>query len=120
MAVRAVRGATQVDADDAELVVAATEELVREVLDRNGWTGDDLVSVLFTATPDLTSEFPAHAARRLGLVDVPLLCALELDVTGALPRVLRLMAHVETDLPRAEIKHVYLRGAVALRRDLAQ
>jgi chorismate mutase len=74
--------------------------------------------MLFTATPDLTSEFPAYAARKMGLTDVPLLCATEIAVPGAMPRVLRLMAHVETDLPRADIRHVYLRGAAALRTDL--
>ena len=75
---------------------------------------------MFTATPDLHSEFPALAARELGLGDVPLMCTQELDITGAMPRVVRLMAHVETDLARADIQHIYLRGAVALRRDLAQ
>jgi chorismate mutase len=76
--------------------------------------------VLFSATPDLHSEFPALAARELGLGDVPLLCTQELSVEGAMPRVVRLMAHVETDVARAEVQHVYLRGAAALRRDLAQ
>ena len=79
-----------------------------------------VISILFTATPDLVSEFPALAARELGMGDVPLMCATEIGVAHALPRVLRLMAHVETAKPRAEIQHVYLRGAVALRRDIAQ
>jgi chorismate mutase len=118
MAVRAVRGATQVDADDRDQVLEATTELLREVLSRNGLGTDDLISVMFTATPDLHSEFPAYAARQMGFTDVPLLCAAEIDVPGAMPRVLRLMAHVETELPRAELRHVYLRGAAALRRDL--
>ncbi|MBV9843642.1 MAG: chorismate mutase [Kutzneria sp.] len=118
MAVRAVRGATQVDADDRIQVLEATAELVAEVLQRNGLTPDDLISVVLTATPDLHSEFPAYAARMAGLADVPLLSATELDVVGAMPRVIRLLAHVETDLARAEIKHVYLRGAAALRTDL--
>jgi chorismate mutase len=120
MAVRAIRGATQVDADDRDEVLAATRELVSTVIDRNGLDGEQLISILFTATPDLTSEFPALAARELGLGDVPLMCATEIDVPHALPRVLRLMAHVETDVPRSEIAHVYLRGATALRRDIAQ
>jgi chorismate mutase len=115
MAVRAIRGATQVDADDREQVLEATRELVSAVL-----THDDIISILFTATPDLVSEFPALAARELGMGDVPLMCAAEIDVAHALPRILRLMAHVETDRPRAEVQHVYLRGAVALRRDIAQ
>ena len=83
-------------------------------------TPADLISILFTATPDLVSEFPALAARELGLGDVPLMCATEIAVPHALPRVLRLMAHVETPRERADISHVYLRGAVALRRDIAQ
>ncbi|HEX2075485.1 MAG TPA: chorismate mutase [Geodermatophilus sp.] len=120
MAVRAIRGATQVDADKRELILDATRELVSAVIERNGLEHDDLISILFTATPDLVSEFPALAARELGLGDVPLICATEIDVPHALPRVLRLMAHVDTDRPRSEIQHVYLRGAVALRRDIAQ
>lgn len=118
MAVRAVRGATQVDRDERDLVLAAAGELVAAVLERNTIDPADLVSVIFTATPDLTSEFPAYAARRLGINDVPLLCATEIDVPGAMPRVLRLLAHFETELSRAEIRHVYLRGAAGLRTDL--
>ena len=118
MAVRAVRGAIQVDEDDREQVLDATTELLETVLERNGLTQEDLISVVFTATPDLTSEFPAYAARQMGFVDVPLLCASEIAVQGAMPRVLRVLAHVETDLPRAEITHAFLRGAAALRRDL--
>lgn len=120
MALRAVRGAISVERDDRDLVLEASAALVREVLDRNALTPDDLVSILFTATPDLTSEFPAYAARQMGIVDVPLMCACEIDVPGAMPRVLRLLAHVETDLPRSEVRHVYLRGAAALRTDLKQ
>ena len=118
MPVRAVRGATQVDADDRQQVLDATTELLGEVLARNSLDAGDLISVLFTATPDLHAEFPAYAARQMGITDVPLLCACEIDVPGAMPRVLRLMAHVETSMPRADIKHVYLRGAAGLRRDL--
>lgn len=120
MAVRAVRGATQVDADERDQVLEATTELVTEVLARNGLSNDDLISVLFTATPDLHSEFPAYAARQMGITDVPLMCAAEIDVPGAMPRVLRLLAHVDTERPRNEIRHVYLRGAAALRTDLPQ
>jgi len=118
MPVRAVRGATQIDADDRQQILDATTELLQAVLDANALTPDDLISVLFTATPDLTAEFPAYAARQMGIVDVPLLCAGEIDVPGAMPRVLRLMAHVESERPRAEVRHVYLRGAAALRSDL--
>jgi len=120
MAVRAVRGATQVDADDRDQVLEATTELLTEVLHRNALSNDDLISVVFTATPDLHSEFPAYAARQMGITDVPLLCAAEIDVPGAMPRVLRLLAHVDTELPRKQIRHVYLRGAAALRTDLPQ
>ncbi|MGY1840156.1 MULTISPECIES: chorismate mutase [unclassified Modestobacter] len=120
MAVRAIRGATQVVADDRDEVLEATRELVTTVLERNQLESPDLISILFTATPDLVSEFPALAARELGLGDVPLMCATEIAVPHALPRVLRLMAHVDTPLSRAEVQHVYLRGAVALRRDIAQ
>ncbi|MCW2912875.1 MAG: chorismate mutase [Actinomycetia bacterium] len=120
MAVRAVRGATQVDADDRELILEATTELVTEVMTRNELTTDDVISVLFTATPDLSSEFPALAARKLGFHEVPLLCASEINVPHALPRVIRLMAHIETDRPRSAVQHVYLRGAIALRLDIAQ
>ena len=93
---------------------------ITTVLDRNELTADDLISIVFTATPDLTAEFPAYAARLLGLTDVPLLCASEIAVPGALPRTLRLLAHVETERPRANVRHVYLRGATALRTDLPQ
>ena len=117
---RAVRGAIQVDGDTREEILEGAAELVRAVLERNGLTADDIISIVFTATPDLTAEFPAYAARQLGLTDVPLLCASEIAVPGALPRILRLLAHVETDKPRADLRHAYLRGAAALRTDLPQ
>jgi chorismate mutase len=116
--VRAVRGATQLDLDDRDHLLDRTSELVQAVLDRNQLDQEQLISIIFTATPDLTSEFPAYAARLIGITDVPLLCARELDVAGAMPRVVRLLAHVETDLARGEIQHVYLHGARALRTDL--
>ena len=108
------------DDNDRDQILAATTELIRAVMDRNGLTADDLISVVFTATPDLTAEFPAYAARLIGITDVPLLCAGEIAVPGAMPRVLRLLAHVETSRPRAELRHVYLRGAASLRTDLPQ
>jgi chorismate mutase len=120
VAVRAIRGAIQVDANDRDQILEATSELVTEVLRRNDVSTDDLISIVFTATPDLTAEFPAYAARLMGFHDVPLLCSSEIAVPGAMPRVLRLLAHVESDRSRAEIHHVYLRGAAALRRDLPQ
>ena len=120
MTVRAIRGAIQVDADQREAILEGTTELIAEVMSRNELTADDVISVLFTATPDLTAEFPALAARKTGFHAVPLMCATEIPVTGAMRRVVRLMAHVETDRPRSQIQHVYLRGAVALRLDIAQ
>ena len=120
MAVRAIRGAIQVDADEREAILAGASELVTEVLARNRVDPADLISIVFTATPDLRAEFPAYAARLLGLTDVPLLCAAEIAVAGAMPRVLRLLAHVETGLARSEVRHVYLGGAQALRTDLPQ
>lgn len=120
MAVRAVRGAIQVDVDDREELLAATTELLQTVLTRNALSSDDLISVIFTVTPDLRSEFPAYAARQMGITDVPLLCAREIDVPGAMPRVLRLLAHVDTELARSDVRHVYLRGAAGLRTDLQQ
>ena len=120
MAVRAVRGAIQVDANEREQIFEASSELVKEVLARNGLTPDDLISVVFTATLDLNADFPAYAARLMGLTDVPLLCTTEIAVPGSMPRVIRLLAHVETDKARQQLRHVYLRGAAALRTDLPQ
>ena len=120
MAVRAIRGAVQVDANERAAVLEGTAELVAEVMTRNGLGPDDVISVVFTATPDLTAEFPALAARKIGFQDVPLLCATEIGVAGALPRVVRLLMHVETSKPRSALQHVYLRGAAALRLDIAQ
>jgi chorismate mutase len=120
MAMRAIRGATQLDSDDRDHLLVSVEELIREIFAQNDVDTDKLVSMILTATPDLHSEFPALAARQLGIGDVPLLCAQEIDVVGAMPRVIRVMLHLESDRPRSEIRHVYLRGAAALRRDLAQ
>jgi chorismate mutase len=120
MAVRAIRGAIQLDSDDREHLLRSTAELVTKVLHENNLSTAELISIWFTATPDVTSEFPALAARELGLGDVPLMCSVEMDVQGAMPRVIRLMMHVETKLSRSEIKHIYLRGAAKLRTDLAQ
>lgn len=120
MAVRAVRGATQLEEDRREHLLERVAEMVSGVMEANGLEVDDFISILFTATPDLVSEFPAYAARRLGFTDVPLVCARELDVAGAMPRVVRMLAHVETDLPKSDVTHVYLHGAANLRRDLAR
>ncbi|MDQ0786166.1 chorismate mutase [Streptomyces sp. B3I7] len=120
MAVRAVRGAVQLERDEAGHMSEQVGELLTTLMERNGLTAEDLISIWFTATPDLHSDFPAVAARKLGVVDVPLICAQELDVEGAMPRVVRILAHVETDRPRAGLAHVYLGAAAALRKDIAQ
>lgn len=120
MAVRAVRGATQLEADVREHMLDRVAEMVSDVMAANGLDVDDFISVIFTATPDLVSEFPAYAARRLGFGDVPLICARELAVEGAMPRVVRMLAHVESDLGKQEVTHVYLHGAAALRSDLSK
>ena len=120
MAVRAVRGATQLDEDTREHMLDRVAELVTDVMEANGLVVDDFISIIFTATSDLVSEFPAYAARQLGFSDVPLVCARELEIEGSMPRVVRLMAHVETELPRADVTHVYLHGAANLRRDLTR
>ena len=111
----AIRGATSVERNDAESILAATEELVHEVMTRNDMSADDIVSCIFTATDDLDAEFPAVAARRLGLDRVPLLCSREIPVPGALPRVIRLLLHY---YGVSEAQHVYLHEARSLRRDL--
>jgi chorismate mutase len=118
VAVRAIRGAIQVDANDRDSILAGASELVTAVLQRNAVDPADLISIIFTATPDLTAEFPAYAARLLGLTDVPLLCTTEIAVPGSMPRVLRLLAHLDSELARADVRHVYLRGAAELRTDL--
>ncbi|MBJ7356747.1 chorismate mutase [Nocardioides sp.] len=120
MAVRAVRGATQLDADVREHMLDRVAEMVLDSMSANGLEVDDFISVIFTATSDLVSEFPAYAARQLGFGEVPLLCARELEIERSMPRVVRMLAHVETDLPRADITHVYLHGAAALRSDLTR
>lgn len=115
---RGIRGAISVSADTPDAIVDATEELLAAMLERNGVAPADIVSALFTTTPDLTSEFPAAAARRLGLADVPLLCAAEIPVPGALPRCVRVLLHVASARERGEIEHVYLGDARTLRADL--
>lgn len=115
-----MRGATQLEVDERDHMLERVAEMVVDVMEANGLEVDDFISVVFTATSDLHSEFPAYAARRLGFGDVPLICARELEIEGSMPRVVRMMAHVETDLPRSDITHVYLHGAAALRRDLTR
>ncbi len=116
--VTALRGATTVPRDVPEDIVEATLELLEELFARNGVDPRDIISVVFTSTQDLTAEFPAVAARKLGLTDVPLLCAAEIAVPGALPRCVRVLIHLHARGPEA-LRHVYLRGASELRADLA-
>jgi chorismate mutase len=120
VAVRAVRGAVQLEQDEAGHMDEQVGALLTAIMERNELTADDLISIWFTATPDLHSDFPAAAARKLGIVDVPLICAQELDIKGAMPRVVRVLAHIESDRSRADIAHVYLGAAAALRKDIAQ
>jgi len=119
--VRGVRGATTVEVDDQEQIHAATRELCIALLEQNDIQTTDIASCIVTMTPDLHSTFPASALRDLaGWDQVPLLCAQEIDVTGAMPRCLRLLLHVNTTKTQAEIHHVYLNRAEALRPDLVQ
>ncbi len=113
----ALRGAIDVAANEPEPILARTAELLRAVMERNALGPERMVSCIFTCTEDLNAEFPAVAARNIGLSSVPLLCAKEIDVPGALPRVIRLLLHCYAD-DDAPPQHVYLREAVALRKDL--
>ena len=117
---RALRGATTVEEDTEEEVTTRVQALVAEMLERNRVEHDDLVSILLTATEDVTSMFPATAARGAGLGDVPLICARELSVRGGTPRCIRVMMHLYTETSRAELHHVYLEGARLLRDDLPE
>lgn len=116
---RGVRGATSVEADEPELILAATRELLSEMLDANGIDDFEVIaSIFFTTTPDLSSTFPAEAARELGMTMVPLLCNQEIPVPGRVPRCVRVMMQVNTTKSQAEMAHIYLREARALRPDL--
>jgi chorismate mutase len=119
-AVRALRGATTVDEDTVEQVTDRVQTLITVMLERNGVAKHDLISVLFTATGDIHSIFPATAARGVGLGDVPLICATELDIEGGARRCIRVLMHLTTDRTRAELHHVYLEGARGLRDDLPE
>jgi chorismate mutase len=118
MRLYALRGAISVEHDDADEILTRTTELMRELLDRNALTPDDVVSCIFTATPDLKAAFPAAAARQMGFDQVPLMCAVEIDVPGALPKIIRVMAHYHAAVEGHSAQHVYLGRAKALRRDL--
>jgi chorismate mutase len=116
--VRGLRGATTVDEDTKEQVFERVVALLEAIFERNDLDKDDLISVLFTATDDIHSVFPALAARKFGLGDVPLICARELAIDGGTPRCIRVLMHINTELARDELHHVYLEGAVGLRDDL--
>ena len=120
MRVRGIRGATQIDTDNPEQIVDSVSELLTQMLAVNHIEVEDLISIIFTSTPDLTSEFPAVAARKIGLGNVPLLCSVEINVPNSLPRVVRVLIHAHLDRQLTEVKHVYLKGASVLRKDLAQ
>jgi len=118
MPIRGIRGAITVSADEPDLVLQATRELLEAILDVNGMNPEDVASALFTVTDDLASTFPAQAARQMGWGLVPMLCAREIPVPDSLPRVIRVLVHWNTETPQSEITHVYLREAVKLRPDL--
>ncbi len=119
MSTRGIRGAITVTADQPDLILEATRELLEAILNENlGMTPDDVGSAIFTVTEDLAATFPAQAARRMGWSMVPMMCAREIPVPGSLPRVIRVLVHWNTETPQSEIKHVYLRDAVKLRPDL--
>jgi chorismate mutase len=115
---RALRGATTVDEDTPEQITARIQELLIQIMERNGLAEDDIVSIIFTTTPDVTSAFPATGARDIGFGAVPLLCASEIAVAGGTPRCMRVLLHVHTTRTKEELRHVYLRGAQGLRDDL--
>jgi chorismate mutase len=120
MAVRGIRGAISVPENSSQEILSATRELLEEILRLNA-IGDfgDIVSAVFTTTPDLNAAFPAEAARGLGMKHVPLLCASEIDVPTGMKKCIRILLHVNTDRPQAEVVHVYLREARKLRPDMS-
>lgn len=120
MALHALRGAITVDADTVDQVVERSIELLSAVFTRNGLVEHDVLSIIFSATPDIVSMAPAAAARRFGLTEVPMLCTTEMPVDGSLPLCIRLLAHVDTEHERSDLRHVFLRGAVVLRPELAE
>ncbi len=120
MALRALRGAITVDADEPATIRERTILMLEVLFERNGLDVDDVISILFTTTPDLRSLPPAAAARAFGLVDVPLLCAQEMDADGGLQSCIRLLLHIDTDRDRTELRHVFLGGATTLRPELAE
>ncbi len=120
MPVRGVRGAITVESNTKAEILSATRELLEEIISRNDLNDfSEVVSAIFTTTPDLTAAFPAEAARELGMGTVPLLCASEIDVPGALPLVIRILLHLNSDKKQDEMSHIYLRDAKKLRKDIS-
>jgi len=117
--VRGIRGATTVSVNEHQAIFEATTELLLAIVNRNGLASPDVASVFLTMTPDLNAQFPALAAREIGWTEVPLLCAVEINVPNALPMCIRVLLHVNTDKAQCKVRHVYLRGARGLRPDLA-
>jgi len=120
MAVRGIRGAITVEENSPEAIIAATDELLRAMIDMNAIDPEEVASAFFTTTVDLNAAFPAYAARRLGWLAVPLMCSHEMAVPGDLPRCIRILLHLNTDKPQSAMRDVYLRDAMALRRDLIE
>ncbi len=118
MPIRGVRGATVAATDTPEAIRDATRELLQRLVELNGIQPDDVASIFFTCTPDLTTEYPAITARQMGWVETPLMCGQEMNVTGSLPRCIRVLVHWNTELEQRQIRHAYLRAAVALRPDI--
>lgn len=118
--VRAIRGAITVENNSAEEILSATEKMLKAIIDENNLKIDDMISMLFSLTPDLDAVFPARAARNMGIVDVPLMCMSEIPIDGALEKCVRILLHVNSDKSLKEINHVYLGGAVVLRPDLVK
>jgi chorismate mutase len=118
--VRALRGATTLERDERGHLFARTQELVAAVLARNDLVEDDLISIVFTATDDVHSAYPAEAAREAGITHVPLLCTRELDIDGGIARCIRVLVHAYTTRTAQELRHVYLHDARQLRTDLPE
>lgn len=120
MSLRAIRGAIQISANTALAISDGVKELIGAIMHSNFLTPDEIISVFFTSTPDLTASFPAAACREIGFESVPLIGAVEVDVPGALPRIIRVMVHAQSERPKDSVLHIYLHGAQALRQDIAQ
>lgn len=118
MAVRGIRGATTVESNTGEEIINRTKELLQVIVERNSVSVDDIISAIFSVTDDVTAEFPAVAARKLGWLYTPLFCTLEIPVPGSLRKCIRVLIHVNSDIPQKEMKHIYLNGARSLRPDI--